>query len=157
MRDIFLVLSALLSSVLLCAQGAVERLQDVRTICVGSLGTGEAAELVRSKVIAHLAKASRFEVVESPDRADAVLVGVSDLSETPYYSASSGGLGVPARASAGTISRATAGVQLINRDKRVLWADDTSSRASSRSASSSLADRIVKDLLKAMAKEERRK
>jgi tetratricopeptide (TPR) repeat protein len=124
-------------------QGA-QRLQDVRRIYVGSFGAEEGAEVIRTKVITRLVKTGRFEVVQSADQADAILTGASYVSRTERYSANGSG---------GTHYHATAGVQLINKNQNILWADDTSSGGFSRSASSSLADRIVNDLLKAIAKE----
>jgi hypothetical protein len=140
---------------LLRAQEARQRLQDVRSIYVDSFGTGEGADVIRSKIITRLVKAGRFEVVQSAAQADAVLAGASQVSKTAHYSANANG--EYANASGGTRYHATAGVQLIGKDRKILWADDTSNGALSRSASSSLADRIVKDLLKAISKEEKAK
>ncbi len=131
---------------------SVQRLQDVHKIYVDSFGTSEGADVVRSKIISRLVKSGRFEVVQSRERADAVLAGASQITKTSHYSASSSG-----SASGGTRYHATAGVQIIGKDDKILWADDNSSGAFSRSASSSLADRIVKDILKEISKEEKSK
>ncbi len=131
---------------LLVAQNPVQRVQDVRTIYVDSFGTGEGADVIRSKVITRLVKAGRFEVLQSPEKADAILTGASSVTKTSHYSATNGENG---SASGGTSYHATAGIQLINRDQKILWADDASNRLFAHSASSSLADKIVKDLLKA--------
>jgi Lipopolysaccharide-assembly len=132
-------------------EGAVQRLQDVHRIYVDSFGTGDGADVIRSKVITRLVKAGRFEIVQSADQADAVLTGASQVSKTAHYSANTNGQ--YGNASGGTRYHATAGVQLVSKDQKILWADDTSNGAFSRSASSSLADRIVKNLLKAISKE----
>jgi hypothetical protein len=137
------------------AQEGAPRLQDVRKIYVDAFGTGDGAEVIRSKIISRLVKAGRFEVVQSANQADAVLTGASQLSKTAHYSANANGQ--YANASGGTRYHATAGVQLVTKDQKILWADDTSNGAFSRSASSSLADRIVKDLLKAISKEAKSK
>jgi hypothetical protein len=139
------------ASGLVSAQTGVQRLQDVHKIYVDSLGNGDGADVIRSKVITKLVKSGKLEVVQNPDQADAVLIGASQISKTSHYSASSNGQ--YGNASGGTRYHATAGVQLANKDQKLLWADDASNGAFSRSASSSLADRIVKNLLKAIAKE----
>jgi hypothetical protein len=136
---------------LIGAQEGAPRLQDVRRIYVDSFGTGDGADVIRSKIITRLVKAGRFDVVQSADQADAVLTGASQVSKTAHYSANANGQ--YANASGGTRYHATAGVQLVSKDQKILWADDTSNGAFSRSASSSLADRIVKDLVKAISKE----
>jgi len=136
---------------LLCAQERAQRLQDVRRIYVDSFGAGDGADVVRSKIITRLVKAGRFEVVQSADQADAVLTGASQLSKTAHYSANANGQ--YANASGGTRYHATAGVQLVGKNQKILWADVTSNGAFSRSASSGLADRIVKNLLKGISKE----
>src|SRR6266481_388321 len=73
---------------LLCAQDAVQHLQDVKKIYVGSFGDGPGSELIRSKLISRLVKSNRVEVVEVPDQADAILTGVGELSARAYYNAS---------------------------------------------------------------------
>lgn len=137
------------------AQIGVQRLQDVHKIYVDSLGNGDGADVIRSKIITKLVNSGRFEVVQNPDLADAVLVGASQVSKTYHYSASANS--DYGSASGGTRFHATAGIQLVNKDKTILWADDASNGAFSRSASSGLADRIVKNLLKAIAKETKNK
>lgn len=51
----------------LLAQQAVQRLEDVRKIYIDSFGTGNGADLIRSKLISRLVKAGRFDVVQSAD------------------------------------------------------------------------------------------
>jgi hypothetical protein len=151
----FAVLSLATFCGLVPAQENPQRLQDVRKIYVDTFGNGDGADVIRSKVITRLVKAGRFEVVQSAEQADAVLTGASQVSKTSHYSASANGQ--YGNASGGTRYHATAGIQLLSKDQRILWADDASNGAFSRSASSSLADHIVKDLLKAISKEEKPK
>jgi hypothetical protein len=47
----------------------------IRSIYLGDFGGGEGADLVREKLRVRLLNSGRFELVESPDRADAVLTG----------------------------------------------------------------------------------
>src|SRR5215471_15340677 len=49
----------------------VQRIQDVKKIYVDSLGD----DLIRSKIITELVKSNQFEVVVTPEKADAVLMG----------------------------------------------------------------------------------
>ena len=81
------LLCASFATLPLVAEGDIERLQDVKTIFVGSFGDGPGGELIRSKVVSYLVKSKRIDVVESPDSADAVLTGAGELSKTEHYSA----------------------------------------------------------------------
>ena len=148
-RRIAAVLCVAASLGLLCAQDAVQRLQDVKKVYVGSFGDGPGSELIRSKVISRLVKSNRVEVVEVPDQADAILTGVGELSKTTYYNANA--TSTNANASGGTRYNATAGARLLNKQQKILWADEASTGFFYRSASSSVADKIVKNLLKAMS------
>jgi hypothetical protein len=135
------------------AQEPVLRLQDVHKLYVESFGSGEAAEVIRSKVIAQLVKSGRFEAVQSQDQADATLVGSSQV--TSAERSGTNVIGGTVIANSGTVFHATAGVRLVTKNQKILWADDASGRGSSARASSSLADRIVKDLLKDLSKKEK--
>ena len=126
------------------AQSAPVKLEDVRRIYVASLGRGEGADVIRSKVINYLVWSRRREVVEKEEDADAVLTGASQVTESAYYSATT------ERAQGGTSFHATAGVRLIGKNSRILWVDDTSNGWLAWSATSSLAERISKDLIKAV-------
>ena len=127
------------------AQTRAGGIQDVRKIYVASLGNGEGADVIRSKVINSLVKSRRVEVVENENDADAILAGASQVSAYTSFSATT------TTASGGTSYRATAGVRLIGRNSRILWVDDTSSSMFTFSASGSIASRISKDLLKAIS------
>jgi hypothetical protein len=125
---------------LLSAQGA-KRLEDVHKIYVDSFEGGDAADAIRGKILAQLGKARRFEVVESADQADAVLTGASQIAKLAKGNQ---------HASGGERYHATAGVKLIGKDQTILWTDDPSTGAASHfTVTSNLAERIVKDLLKA--------
>jgi hypothetical protein len=139
----------------MCAQALGQRLQDVHKIYVDAFGTGDDAEVIRSKVIAQLVKSGRFEVVQSQDMADAVLTGAGQVTSSQYSGASSIGGTVSARS--GTMYQATAGVRIAGKDQKILWADDATGRGSSARAGSTLADKIVKDLLKEVLKKDRGK
>jgi hypothetical protein len=131
------------------AAGTVKQIQDVKSIYVASFGDGDGSELIRSKIISRLVKSGKVTVVETPDHADAILTGVGELSKTTHYNASA--TPTSANASGGSKYHATAGARLLGRDQRILWADEASTGFFYRSASSSVADKIVKNLLKAMS------
>jgi hypothetical protein len=119
-------------AVLVSAQAqSVTGLVDVHTIFVDSLGQGENSGLIRDKIINRLSQSPRFQVVLDADKADAILTG---SGESSY-----GG--------------AVAVVRLITKDHKILWVYETHStvRPRSRSRSSDVADKIVKELLKAAA------
>ena len=139
----------------LSAQSGVQRLQDIKRVYVGFFGDGDGADLVRNKIIGHLVKSKRIEVVENEDQADAILTGAAQVTKSKYYSATA--TTTSASANGGTKYHATAGVRLLSQDSRILWADDTSNGLLARSASSSLADKISKKLLKAIDEDGKRK
>ena len=56
-------------------------LAGVRSIYLGDFGGGEGADLVREKLRVRLLNSGRFEVVESPDRADALLTGSAGVDK----------------------------------------------------------------------------
>ena len=89
------------------------------------------------------------------ESADAILTGAGELSKSEYYSANANSSN--ANASGGTGYHATAGVRLINKEKKILWADQASNGMFSGSVSSSVADKIVKALFKAIDKDKKGK
>jgi len=136
------------------AQAAVPQLRDVKKIYVGSFGDGEGSNLIRSKIITSLVKSHQIDVVEDSASADAVLVGAGQVTKQESYSATTQDGKVTARG--GTTDRATAGVRLLSKDQRILWADDVSNSVWAMNATSSIADRISKNLLKAIAQDAKR-
>jgi hypothetical protein len=123
----------------------VERLRDVKSIHVASLGTAQGASLIREKIIRKLTAARVFSLVDSPQDADAVLAGVGEIVMEPGHSLP----GMPRDPS----SRAALTLRLVSKEKRVLWTGEAYPRFFSRSASSSLADRVARDLLRALQKD----
>jgi hypothetical protein len=59
-----------------------EALINVKTIYLGDFGNAEGAALVREKLRIRLMKSGRFEVVETPDRADAILAGAAGVDKS---------------------------------------------------------------------------
>jgi len=161
MRRRFSISLLILFRGLVSAQEGAERIQDVQKIYVDSFGTADGAEAIRSKLIVELGKvglldktpgfekAPRFEAVPSAGEADAILKGESKMSKPPRSAPATSGrfsMGHPVR------FHASAGVKLIGRDQKILWMEDTSVGAASHfEATSDLAERIVKDLRKAVS------
>jgi hypothetical protein len=119
--------------VLAQAQGP-QSIDEVRTIFVDTLGQSEADTVIRDKIINRLAASGRFQVAADPDKADAVLTGSASANE--------GRRGWDM----------TTAVRLVTKDQRILWVSEAKNGRFARSASSSVADHIVKDLLKAAKK-----
>ena len=74
-------------TVLAQAQDA-RALSEVKKIYVEPLGHGKLGEEFRDRVIARLRKSGRFDIVESPDRADAVMAGTAEIWVTGHISLS---------------------------------------------------------------------
>lgn len=111
----------------------IQRLKDVRRIAIESLGNTDAAGLVREKLINRLTESGKLTVVEDSFEADAVLTGTV-------------GANIYGRADA-------AAIRLVTRDGRTLWGNETR-RGWGRSASSSVADHLAKELLTAITRDE---
>jgi hypothetical protein len=124
-------------------------LKDVKAIYVDSLGNAEGAEMIREKVINRLAKSQSVSVVLDIEKADAILTGVGEVSTGYHHTASVGTSGGSAQG--GTTYDATVAIRLITKDKQILWADEAKpARFFTRSVSSSVADKVVRNLLKAI-------
>jgi hypothetical protein len=143
----FVCLCILASCGVLAQSQSPQSLAEVKTIFVDSFGHGEWATIIRDKIINRLAASDRFQIVLDSDKADAILTGSGDVSKTDSYDNGSGG----------TRWDATAVVRLITRDQHILWVSEAKNNRFARSASSSVADHIVKDLLKAALPSKKKK
>jgi Lipopolysaccharide-assembly len=119
----------------------------VNAIFVDALGQGELSTVIRDKIINRLATSGRFQVVSDPTKADAVLTGSVSEAAVNRYSNGTGG----------TRFDATAAVRVVTKDQKILWVSEAKNGGFARSASSSVADRIVKDLLKAASPPKKKK
>lgn len=129
------------------AQSArIEHLRDVRTIYVASFGDAPGANVIKEKVVNQLVRSGKLRVTESPDSADAALIGLGQIMQG--FSASSYG----SLSEAGTTEQAVVVVRLVSKDKVILWTDE-----SSRATSSKAAEKMVKNLLRAMEKDGKQK
>jgi S1-C subfamily serine protease len=106
-----------------------QRLRDIKTLAIASLGASDGAGLVREKLMNRLAMSGRITVVDEADKADAVLTGVV-------------GVDIYGRAD-------TAAFRLTTKDGRILWAGEHSARGLG-SYSSKMADNIANGLVKAI-------
>lgn len=130
------------------------RLLDVKTVYVDTFGAAPGADLLRESVIGRLAKSGRFEVIEDRQNADAVLVGVGEISKhyKEFASLDKDEGKATGRARGRTIVDATLAVRLMSQERKILWADDARTDDSSYAAMS-----VVKSLLKAVEKEAKAK
>ena len=118
-----------------------QKLGDVNRICVASFGSGEGADLIRQKVINRFLKSGAVTVVDSPAEADATLSGAAELD--------------PLRRGARYMAEGV--VNLVGKDKRILWSEDVASRRflfpahSASGASTAVADKMVKLITDAIA------
>lgn len=123
------------------AQGRAQpsqNLADVKTLFVDSLGSGEFPNVIRDKIIKGLTATGRFEVTLDPREADATLKGTASETQPIHYGNGNG-----------SRYESTVAVRLVDKDQQVLWSfESTKGRFSSKSASSSAAETIVKELLK---------
>ena len=130
--------------------GPVERLSAVKTVFVDSFGTSDGAAMIQNKVLNRLLKSGRFEVVNSAEAADAVLAGVAERTKGERFSIGPNGGG------GGTRFAASSAVRLVSRNQKVLWVDEETNSHWSHSVSSSVADKLVKHLLKAAEEDAKR-
>lgn len=152
------------------------RLLKVRRIFVESFGDDPIAKQVQAMVVASLTDSKKFIVTENKERADAILKG-SGVEKTSqelrsYKDATSagvagggidsfgaGGFGAAAAGisdsstSTETINDARVSVRLVDREGDVLWATTQESKgAKYKGASADVADKVVKELLRDVAK-----
>src|SRR5438093_2313998 len=118
----------------------VNKLANIRKIYIGDLGREEGSDLVREKIRIRLMKAERFNVVEHPEAADAVLTGVAGVVRG-YSTAASG---------AGSTSFAGTGVlRLVDvKTEETIWVFEYKRRFGFSTQSSKVADATVEELLK---------
>ena len=133
------VVTLICGTMLLNAQSAVKRLQDVKTIYVAPLDSQDATvgNLISAKLMSYLAKHRAISVVESAEKADAILTGTGQVQTVNNV------YGHPSY-------RVQAAMRLDNKDGVVLWADDVASSRFATSASSSFAENVAKRLVQAI-------
>ncbi len=112
-------------------------LVGIKSIYLGNFGGGEGADLVREKLRVRLLNSGRFEVVEIPDRADAILAGSA---------------GVEKRLDEGTTDyRGTGLLRLVDtKTQRTIWAHEYQrgfmfGGSVSTRVANQMADQLLKD------------
>jgi curli biogenesis system outer membrane secretion channel CsgG len=158
------------------------QLVKVKRIYVESFGDDAVSRQLHSMIVASLTTSKRFMVTENKDKADAILKGTAlekTSQELHAYSegtaAGAGGGGARWTSSGGsagwagaaaatedsaahteTIDHARVAVRLVNRDGDVIWAATNESKgAKYKGASADAADKIVKQLLRKVARLEK--
>lgn len=159
------------------------RLSTIKRIYIDSFGDDPISKQVQGMLAASLAESKRFIVTENKDKAHAILKGTGlekTTQEVHAYSdstAAGGGGGGFSRAGdsasggfAGraaaisdsstnteTINDARVAVRLVDRDGDVIWATIQESKGGKyKGASFDVADKIVKELLRAVEKSEKK-
>jgi len=152
------------------------RLLRIRRIYVESFGDDPVAKQVQAMVVASLTDSKKFIVTENKERADAILKG-SGVEKTSqefrsYKDSTSAGVagggidsfgsGAFGAAGAGisdsststeTINDARVSVRLVDHEGDVLWATTQESKgAKYKGATADVADKVVKELLRDVAK-----
>jgi hypothetical protein len=131
-----------------------QRLRDVKTIFVDSLGNSNDSQVIRDKTINRLIKAG-FSIADQPEQADAVLTGTAFVRATPT---SNGYMNVDknngfATMNSGVDYTPVFSVRLLGRNGQILWTTESRFRLiHSLSVTSNAADQIVKDLMKSLGK-----
>ncbi len=147
----FICLSTPVVTVTVLPDNPVQKLAAVKKIFIAPFGTGEGVEVIRDKVINRLLK-SDLVVVDSADEADAVLSGSAQTNSRFRIYVSGGYGGANTRYSVELV------VRLTGKKHEILWTNEVKSdwlhHHSSAGATSNVADKLVADLCKAIAKDQ---
>ncbi|HTD21969.1 MAG TPA: CsgG/HfaB family protein [Terriglobales bacterium] len=165
------------------AASMVAGLPQVKRIFVDSFGDDTISKQIQAMVVTSLTDSKRFIVTENKDRADAFLRGtglektsqeVHAYKDSTAAGAASGGFtATDGNASGGfagssaaisdsslnteTVNDARIAVRLVNRDGDVIWATTQESKgAKYKGASADVADMVVKQLLRAAERAEKK-
>jgi hypothetical protein len=158
-----MLLTLIVSAALAQSQTHIERLRDVRRVYVAPFGKAEGADIIRAKVINRLVEARGIEVVGREEKADAVLVGVGKMRRQDRLEVDVNRSITDLPNSAPIEADLVVRLEVRGPDgTKILWGGEADNRslwvAFSPSASSSrIADRIVKDLVKAIEKDKKDK
>lgn len=114
----------------------VSPLASIKSIYLGDFGSEQGADLVREKLRIRLTNSGRFEVVELPDYADAILTGSAGVDESLYEGTSR--------------YRGTGVLRLINtKTQKTVWAHEYQRGfAIGGSATTRVANQMADQLLK---------
>jgi hypothetical protein len=149
------LLLVLLFGVVANAQDA-PKLKQITRIYVDRLGDEESSDLVREKIKIRIVKSKRFTLVEDVENADAILTGSAGTQRRQVGSISSDGKGaVSGREN--TVYTGVGALRLVLvKSKETVWVYEYKPGFfATRSASSSVADKVVDRLLKDAKEEEK--
>jgi hypothetical protein len=119
------------------------KLAGVKAVYVHSLGEGNDAAMLREKLIAKIVNAGLWRVVDTPERADAEIMGRGMTRKIESA------LVLKGIATADTSYQSVLVVRLVDKQKNILWAYDSEEDRKGEGA--------VKNLLKAIEKENKAK
>jgi hypothetical protein len=88
LRLISSVAVALLAFVSFASGQSADSLSAVKKVYVSDFSGGKVAEQLRASVVRHLQKSGRFQVVDKPEAADAVLTGTGQTWVSGYMTTS---------------------------------------------------------------------
>jgi hypothetical protein len=121
-------------------EAAATTLSSVERIYVDSLGEGTFSQLVRQRLVDVIEASERFSVVEDMETADAMLKGSAKAR----------------RLSAGEGLVGTVKVVLVNSDRTVLWSAGQTAQGPLAGGADEVAERVVKGLMDAVQRQERK-
>jgi hypothetical protein len=175
MRKMLFVALTLCLWVTIAAGQDIPTLKTIKKIYIAELGKQPESDLIREKIRMRLAKSKRFIVVDKPEEADAMLTGVAGLEVTdallvggwgsvswgrsPYYDPIYGpvyGPGYGGRTTSIGVYSGNDKVQsgsgvfrlIESKSQDNIWDYEVKASSSSSSATSAVADKAVKQLLK---------
>ena len=148
-RTILLSLWLLLLTLPAMAQNT-QKLASVKKIYLGELGKDEMSDLIREKIRIRLMKSDRFSVVETPESADAILIGATGVSSKHVSTISTNPVTGQVSGSGGTVYEGNAVVRLVDaQTKETIWIYEYKRGFfRPRSASGDIAGKIIDHLTK---------
>lgn len=130
-------------------QASEQKLTDIKKIFVGSLGSVSGSEYIRQKLINALSKTQGITIVDSAEKADAILLGSAEIGHHRTFTVGAGFVSSVPNFQADTVLR------LEGKNRKPLWTDEISSRKhfshlSGKGASSDVIAKIVARLSEAI-------
>lgn len=152
----FLLLLTLTGMLTALPAQTVDRLREVRVIYVQKLGDTEGSAFIREKIINRLFEADGLSVTEKSEAADAILKGMASIDKSEEATISATDKSAVGRA--GVSYDATVVLRLVTQRGTILWVGEAkpASFFGPPSVSSSVANKIVKNLLQAIKKDKKK-
>lgn len=142
-------------------RSGVDRLREISVIYVAELGQTEKAKTLRQEIIKEFAKSDRIRVVDSPEKAEAVLTATIK-SGTKNVDVPVGAFGDPAwRMGSAVVPTQEIVFRLNSRQNRTLWAakfdSGSFSGMSESQAVHALANKVNRTFQKAVARDSKKR